>query len=184
MKAIKEGFSLEGIQYRGSPSNDGAENKLIRVSLSHLPLEDPEDLGTGLRNSLQHYERVVQVKRLTNDGFFEGEATAVLDSSPVEGMVYQKLERMLYLMEWDLFIPASFKGVSPVCYHCRQAGYIKIERLKLSNVTCFYCNKKGHTAKQPSKEKTSWKRRMPTSRPEKDKITSKVKRRIQIRPKK
>jgi hypothetical protein len=37
-KAIKLGFTHKGIQYRGSPSNDGAENKLVRVPLSHLRL--------------------------------------------------------------------------------------------------------------------------------------------------
>ncbi|KAG2179610.1 hypothetical protein INT44_006458 [Umbelopsis vinacea] len=64
-KAIREGFAHLGIQYRGSPSNDGAENKLTRISLSHLPLEDSEDLCSELLNSLQYYGRVVQIKRST-----------------------------------------------------------------------------------------------------------------------
>jgi hypothetical protein len=32
MQVTKEGISLEGVQYRGSPSNGGAENNMIRVS--------------------------------------------------------------------------------------------------------------------------------------------------------
>jgi hypothetical protein len=43
-KAIEEGLTHEGIQYIGSPFKDGAENKLIRIGLSHLPLEDALDL--------------------------------------------------------------------------------------------------------------------------------------------
>jgi methylaspartate ammonia-lyase len=35
-KAIEEGLTHDGIQYLGSPSKDGAENKLIRIALSHL----------------------------------------------------------------------------------------------------------------------------------------------------
>jgi Zinc knuckle len=159
-RAIKQGFAHEGIQYRGTPSNDGAESKLVRVSLSHLPLEDPDDLCDGLLNSLRYYGRVVQLKRFTKDGFFEGEAAAILDCSPMNGKEYQKLDRMLYLMEWDLHVPASFKGAPPVCYHCRQAGHVKATCPSLARIICFHCRQNGHTAKNCKKRVTTFQEEM------------------------
>jgi hypothetical protein len=97
--------------------------------------------------SLRYYGRVVQLKRYTKDGFFEGEAVAILDCSNTDGKEYQRLDRMLYLMEWDLYIPASFKGAPPVCYHCRQAGHVKATCPSLANTQCFHCHQNGHTTR-------------------------------------
>ncbi|GAB5592604.1 hypothetical protein Unana1_07504 [Umbelopsis nana] len=159
-RAIKQGFAHEGIQYRGTVSNDGAESKLVRVSLSRLPLEDPDDLCDGLLNSLRYYGRVVQLKRFTKDGFFEGEAAAILDCSPMNGKEYQKLDRMLYVMEWDLHVPASFKGAPPICYHCRQAGHVKATCPSLARIICFHCRQNGHTAKNCKKRVTTFREEM------------------------
>jgi len=94
-KAIKLGLTHQGIQYRGSSSNDGAENKLVRVSRSHLLLEDADDLCNGLMKSLR-YCGVVQLKRYTKDGCFEEVAVAILDCCNTDGKEYQRLDRMLY----------------------------------------------------------------------------------------
>jgi hypothetical protein len=154
-KAIREGFAHLGIQYRGSPSNDGAENKLTKISFSHLPLEDPEDLCSGLQNSLQYYGRVVQIKRSTKDGHFEGDASVILDRTPIKGKEFQELKRMMYLMEWDIHAPASFKGAPPVCFQCRQVGHIKAECPRLASIKCFQCQKRGHTARKcPNREQS------------------------------
>ena len=153
-KAISDGFSHKGIQYHGTPSADGAENKMIKINLSHLPLEDPEDLRIGLMNSLSEYGRVVQIKRYTTSGYFEGEAMVLIDCAANETTTFQRLERMLYLTEWDTYVPASYKGAPPVCYHCRQAGHIKKECPKLANLTCFNCQMRGHTTRS-CKNKTS-----------------------------
>jgi hypothetical protein len=40
------------------------------------------------------------------DGFFKGEAVAILDCSNTDGKEYQRLNKMLYLMEWGIYIPA------------------------------------------------------------------------------
>jgi hypothetical protein len=60
----------------------------------------------------------------------------------------QKLERMLYLEHWDQPFPATFKEAPPVCYLCRQAGYIKADCPVLANVTCLHCRCKGHTTRK------------------------------------
>jgi hypothetical protein len=57
---IQEGLSYEGIQYLGTPLKEGAENKLVRISLIHLLLEDFDRLRDVLQKSLQYYGRVLQ----------------------------------------------------------------------------------------------------------------------------
>jgi hypothetical protein len=128
---------------------------LTRISFSHLPLEDFEDLCSVLLNSFQYYGRVVQIKWVTKNGILEGEASAILDRTPVKGKEYQNLERMLYLMEWDLHVPTSFKRAPPVCFQCRQVGHVKAEGPRMASIRCFRCQKSGHTARKcPNREQT------------------------------
>lgn len=50
-------------------------------------------------------------------------------------------------MEWELYIPASFKEAPPVCYHCRQAGHVNATCPSLANTQCFHCHQNGHTTR-------------------------------------
>ncbi|KAF7720580.1 hypothetical protein EC973_007331 [Apophysomyces ossiformis] len=148
-KAVKEGLTFKGIQYKGSPSNDGANDKVIRLSLSQLPpFATKEELTDGLCNSLRTYGRVCQVKRYTNRGYFEGEAVVLLDTSSIAQATWQPLERRLYLDTWNIFVPASFRGAPPICFACRQSGHIRRSCPMLANITCYKCRGKGHIARR------------------------------------
>lgn len=107
-KAIQQGFAYEDIQYRGVPSNDSAENKLIKGSLSYLPLEDSDELCKALMKSLQYYGKAVQLKRFMRNNYFEGEAAALLYCTPVKDKMYQKLDSMVYLMGMGPTCPSLF----------------------------------------------------------------------------
>lgn len=93
------------IQYCGSLSNDGAENKLTEFRFSH-PLKDFKDLCSGLTNSLKYYGRVVQIKRIIKRRFFEGETLVILDRTPMNSKKYQNLDRVIYLMRMGLACPS------------------------------------------------------------------------------
>jgi hypothetical protein len=87
------------------------------------------------------------VKRLTNRGYFEGEAVVILDISPQDNNPWLPLERRLHLATWDIVVPASFKGAPPICFLCRQSGHIRKNCPRLEHVTCFNCKGKGHYAR-------------------------------------
>jgi hypothetical protein len=107
--------------------------------LSHLPLEDPEDLKESPIHSLRRYGRVVQIKRRLRGTHFEGDAMVMPDVSKVSEKTHQKLERMLYLETWDYYAPATFIGAPSVCYHCRRAGHGKLEWPRMAEIICFHC---------------------------------------------
>jgi hypothetical protein len=147
-KAVKEGFVFKDILYKGVPANDGANDKLVRLSLSQLPFfVSRQELSDGLRQSLGRFGKVCQVKRLTNRGYFEGEAVVILDISPQDDAPWHQLERRLHLATWDIVVPASFKGAPPICFLCRQSGHIRKNCPRLEHVTCFNCKGKGHYAR-------------------------------------
>jgi hypothetical protein len=59
----------------------------------------------------------------------------------------ENLTRMLYLREWDVYAPASFKGAAPVCHFCRQSGHVRKNCPDLAKRKCFNCRGFGHTAR-------------------------------------
>lgn len=107
----------------------------------------------GLLDSLRYYGKVYQIRRIMENGYFEGQLTITID--PSEGYVdtqgklreAQPLQRMLYLETWDTFAPATFKGAAPVCFYCRQAGHIRKACPELTKRVCFECGETGHTRK-------------------------------------
>ncbi|KAF7724407.1 hypothetical protein EC973_001071 [Apophysomyces ossiformis] len=129
---------------------------IIRLSLSQLPpFATREELTVGLRTVLRAYGRLCQIKRCTNRGYFEGEAIVLLDTSPIDEVAWQPLERRLYLDVWDIFVPASFRGAPPICFACCQSGHIRRACPMLANITCFKCQGKGHIARRCRKEPVS-----------------------------
>ncbi|KAG1317372.1 hypothetical protein G6F62_012932 [Rhizopus arrhizus] len=55
------------------------------------------------------------------------------------------LDRMLYLTAWDPYVPASFKGASPVCYYCRKSGHIRAACPSLAKQIRSSCGIRRHT---------------------------------------
>lgn len=153
-KAIREGFTFNGINYKGTPANDGSTDKLVRVTLSQLPYFLPDDvLLKELLEGLRRYGKVCQVKKISNRGYFEGDALVILDIQPVDGVKWQPLERKLHMEPWELDVIASFRGAPPICYRCKESGHVKDNCPKMANVTCYNCQGKGHYARR-CKEKT------------------------------
>lgn len=61
---------------------------------------------------------------LLRDDFFEGEVSIVLNRKQSDGVEYKQLQRMLFLEEWDVLVPARYTGADKVCYFCRKSGHI------------------------------------------------------------
>ena len=141
-QALDEGITVNDIPYK-----DKAEaNHLVRINLSLSLAEEDDVLVAGLQQSLGHYRRVVQIKKLKRRGYYEGDLAIMLDRNPgeMDQNAYQDLQRMLYLEEWDCFAPASFKGAQPICYYCRKSGHLKKDCESLKALSCFKCGKAGH----------------------------------------
>lgn len=51
---------------------------------------------------------------------------------------------MINIERLDKYIPATYKGVPKVCFHCRLAGHKKKDRLELQNIQCYRCKGYGH----------------------------------------
>ena len=146
-KALDEGVEVDGIMFKGVPYMDKVvANHLVRVNLSLSFSEEDDVLVEKLQTSMCYYGEVVQVKKLMRRGFCEGDLTVMLDRNPGENndRIYQDLQRMLFLEEWDCFAPASFKGAQPICYYCRKSGHLKKDCEALQALTCFGCQGKGH----------------------------------------
>jgi hypothetical protein len=145
-KACQDGVTHEGVQYRATPSIEGAEKNFARVNMSHLPLTSREELSQGLCQSMARYGKVCQIIIYTTDGgYFEGDATVVLDcTTPEPGTTYDELMRMLYLESWNNYFPATFQGAPPVCYMCRLTGHVKKDCPELAALRCYKCNELGH----------------------------------------
>jgi len=117
----------EGINYQATPSIENSEKSLIKVNLTHLPLDHQDEIKEGLMQSMEKYGQVCQMKLFTTArGYFEGEATVLLDTTQRgEDQQSEELTRMIYLEKWDDYYPATFKGAPPVCYMCRLSGHVK-----------------------------------------------------------
>ncbi|KAI7873424.1 hypothetical protein K492DRAFT_117501, partial [Lichtheimia hyalospora FSU 10163] len=117
--AITDGINVEEIVYKASPSVTGMENPLMRVQLTLLHIAKGEDLKNGLLSSLRYYGKVYQIRQVLRNGYFEGRLTITLDPSvgyeDDDGIMQEPhaLQRMLYLENWDVFAPASYKGAAP-----------------------------------------------------------------------
>ncbi|KAG1577024.1 hypothetical protein G6F48_012914 [Rhizopus delemar] len=117
------------------------------MDLLHIPEEDK--LLEELLLSLRHYGKVCQIKQFFCGGYFEGKLSVLMDvSTPSEdALTIRPLDRMLYLPAWDTYVPASFKGASPVCYYCRKSGHIRGACPSLVKRLCSNCGIRGHTVR-------------------------------------
>jgi hypothetical protein len=133
----------------GLDTTDGITDKLVRVTLSQLPYFLPDEIMVKqLLEGLRRYGKVCQIKKITNRGYFEGDAVVLMDIKKVDGITWQPLARKLYLDPWDMEVTASFRGAPPICYGCRESGHIREHCPKMENVKCYNCYGKGHFARQ------------------------------------
>ncbi|CAO3641225.1 unnamed protein product [Cunninghamella echinulata] len=120
---------------------------MVRVLLDYIPKKQAE-LVDGIFLSMSIYGKVCQIKKLTNDGYFEGQVSVLLDTNNTdEAQKYQPLQRMLYLSFWNSYMPASYKGAPPVCFQCRQSGHIRKDYPMMKQITYSRCLHKGHIAR-------------------------------------
>jgi hypothetical protein len=152
--ALKEGITVNGVVYKAySTKETTVSGSLKHVQLTILRMTEKTTFLSDLMSSLEYYGKVLQVKKYTRNGFFEGHVSVLLDTSvgykDAEGKLVEAkpLERMLYMCEWDCFAVAAFRGAPPVCHFCRQSGHIRAACPTLAKRKCFACGVAGHTAR-------------------------------------
>jgi hypothetical protein len=145
-KAIKEGVTINGVIYQGSPWVDQARRRTVKVNLTHVPLKLFNSLGTALRIAMTPYGDVLQIRKYTDvNGRFFGEASVILDrGEEKEGKDLAELARMIYLEPEDVYMSATYQGAPKVCFHCRLAGHERQECPELASLQCYKCKGFGH----------------------------------------
>lgn len=147
-QALNDGMTIDGIQHRAirTKNEKGDLPKMVRVHMTGIPFEATTDLETKIKESMQQYGLVCQIKTLKQHNIFIGAVSVLLDIDTNLG-TFEPLQRMLYLDQWGIYVPATFKGAPPVCYHCRQSGHLKRDCPVLAAVLCFKCRGRGHIAR-------------------------------------
>jgi hypothetical protein len=69
---------------------------------------------------------------------------------------------------------ASFKGAPPICFLCRQSGYIRKNCPRLEHVTCFNCKGKGHYARHCPEPKANERQQLDDYLESTQKVSEKV----------
>ncbi|EPB83586.1 hypothetical protein HMPREF1544_09688 [Mucor circinelloides 1006PhL] len=155
LKAMQEGVTVQVVVYKAFTSKESAEfGDLKHVQFTLLRMTQQATFLADLMESLSYYGKVVlQVKKFTHLGDFEGKLSVMLDTSvgyQVGELEYQEarpLGRMLYLSEFDCFVPATYKGAPPVCHFCQHSGHVRAKCPELARRKCFGYNKQGHMIK-------------------------------------
>jgi hypothetical protein len=153
-KSLFSGVEIGDVTYKASLSHDKlVGDSIVHVQLNILRMCDEATFVSELTRSLRYYGRVIQMKKFTCRGYFEGQISVILDTSvgylnsDGDMVPCEDLTRMLYLREWDVYAPASFKGAAPVCHFCRQSGHVRKNCPDLAKRKCFNCRGFGHTAR-------------------------------------
>ncbi|KAG1093261.1 hypothetical protein G6F42_019002 [Rhizopus arrhizus] len=146
-KAVTIGVIHKERCYKGTPTNVGTSNTLVKLLLNNVPWSaglNATDFAHQMVESLGHYGRVCQLRKHTcAGGFFEGEVSALLDVSDTE-VSYLSLGRNVYLDWCDRYVSASFKGAPVVCHYCRKSGHLKKDCPSRPPLICFKCHQHGH----------------------------------------
>ena len=81
-RAILEGVTVQGVVYKASSSRESAEfGDLKHVQFTIFRMTEMATFLHDLMESLFYYGRVLQVKKFTRNGYFEGKLSAILDTS-------------------------------------------------------------------------------------------------------
>lgn len=142
--------------YRGTPWVDEAKKKTMKVNLTHIPLKLHQNLGEVIKDAMQPYGEILQIRKYTNSfGRFFGEASVILNRDEETHKDYAILSRMIYLESQDLEIPATYQGAPKICFHCRLAGHVRKDCRELAAIQCYryQCKGFGHQRRHCRKQR-------------------------------
>lgn len=150
-QAIVEGLTVQGVVYKASSTRESTEyGELKHVQFTLLPrMVDQDTFLHDLMESLSYYGKVLQIKKYTHQGFFEGKLSMIIDTSvgyqvgQAKWQEAKPLEPMIYLSKFDISVPAMYKDTS-VCNFCFKSGHLRSKCPEFGNRKCFGCNKFGH----------------------------------------
>ncbi|KAK4513041.1 uncharacterized protein ATC70_000078 [Mucor velutinosus] len=80
--AMREGVTVQGVVYKASTSKESAEfGDVKHVRFTLMRMVDKTTFLSDLMESLSYFGKVLQVKKFTHRGYFEGKLSVILDTS-------------------------------------------------------------------------------------------------------
>jgi hypothetical protein len=126
--------------------------KIIKLKLSHVPLFTKDEVLDGLKQSLEIFDKVLDVGITTEaeTGFFMGAGYAVLNvyqpADTPDSLKFQELSHQLNWCESDAeFFHATWNNMPTWCRYCHKDGHTKFEcPLSKARILCYSCHQQGH----------------------------------------
>lgn len=151
LRAIKEGLLVKSTNTTILPcealDSNQADLKLVRLSLTHLPLMSESKLLDVLKNNLEKYGAIIDIgiiKEPTTQTFM-GTGYAVLNRSN-EVELAPLTHNIRWDENWDDF-HATWIDMPKWCRYCHTEGHVVGEcQQLLQRTACYNCKQTGHKA--------------------------------------
>jgi hypothetical protein len=159
-------FSVGKNTYKIIPSQAlDDDSSIVRIFLSHLPLEEEEDLIPGLHDSLKWYGQVhhIELNKDPDTQYFIGTGYAIINRKPgPDQTILRELAHKMEYMDSGASFHAIWANMPTWCRYCHEEGHTKFDCAKsLAATTCYQCHLQGHRAAQCQKKTPKKARKTP-----------------------
>ncbi|KAK4521556.1 exocyst subunit [Mucor velutinosus] len=79
--AMREGVTVQGVVYKASTSKESADLGCQACAVYTYAYGGQDHFFVDLMESLSYFGKVLQVKKFTHRGYFEGKLSVILDTS-------------------------------------------------------------------------------------------------------